>query len=332
MSTDTLYQSSKNCYLSASDEPLLQRDCLDRFRSELQAQGVDEFSKHEVDARYDWDILTQETSALSLFASRRCLILQFVKAAPGREGSRWIQDFCALQQDDVIVFLLMPALDRNAKKSAWVKSLQQQGVVWEWKAPDARAMPAWLQQRAQQKGLKLQQQAAEWLLFQTEGNLLASDQELEKCLLLNGEGEVSREQLEALLSDQARFSPYALAEASLAGQAARAVRILHHLRQEGLHVLALLWPLHRDLARLQRLQVAQQNGHGFSGEYQKLGIWSSHQGIYQTALKRMSSEQVNRSLQQCARVDRCAKGQEPLVDDSRLWEEMLELLKRYTGI
>src|SRR3989304_76441 len=91
---------------------------------------------------------------------------------------------------------------------------------------------------------------AELLAHHMEGNLLAAAQEIEKLALLLGRGEVSLDDIEGNLGDNARFSVFTLADACLRGGAAAILRILNSLRAEGVDPVLVLWALAREARSL----------------------------------------------------------------------------------
>jgi DNA polymerase-3 subunit delta len=129
----------------------------------------------------------------------------------------------------------------------------------------------------------------------TEGNLLAAQQEIEKLRLRYGEGaRLGRNEVSEIFADSARYQVLQLTEATGAGEAARALRILEGLRAEGDEPLRVLWWLLRALrARLPALQ------------------------------ERASARLVARA----ARVDRVAKGQA----HGNAWDELALLVVEMCG-
>ena len=98
-----------------------------------------------------------------------------------------------------------------------------------------------------------QRASAETLQFladTTEGNLLAAQQEIEKLALLLPAGELDARAVEQAIADVARFDVFQLSEAWLAGDAARACRILAALEGAGEGVPLLVWQLGEDLHAL----------------------------------------------------------------------------------
>ena len=97
-------------------------------------------------------------------------------------------------------------------------------VVQVWPLERAR-LPGWIREEGRRLGLTLDAEAARLLADRAEGNLLAAAQELEKIRLLRGAGPVDAEAVLAAVADSARFDAQDLADAALAGEAGRVVRI-----------------------------------------------------------------------------------------------------------
>ena len=60
-------------YLLAGAEPLLVQECRDRVFRAAQEQGFTERTVHDVNAKFDWGRLTDDSAALSLFSSRKII-------------------------------------------------------------------------------------------------------------------------------------------------------------------------------------------------------------------------------------------------------------------
>src|SRR5260370_147126 len=106
---------------------------------------------------------------------------------------------------------------------AWVK-------IWP---VDPQRLVAWLKGRCRRLKREASDEALELLAARTEGNLLAAHQELTKLTLLAPGGRVTPGAVLASVADSARFDVFGLGEAVLAGEAARALRVLPGLRAQG---------------------------------------------------------------------------------------------------
>jgi DNA polymerase-3 subunit delta len=166
-----------------------------------------------------------------------------------------------------------------------------------------------------------------------EGNLLAADQELEKLSIrFSGQGQLCFEIIEQSVAQSARYNNFVLVDACLAGKIRRALRVLDSLAAEGYVTNSLLWALQSSLEKLAGLKRAQMAGQLGQQQWQRLGIWSSQQGLYQRALGRMGLDQIERLLQSCATLDRIGKGQQDAAFVDADWLQIKSLICEFCGI
>jgi DNA polymerase-3 subunit delta len=326
-------QNLSPVYLLSSDEPLLLRDWLDETRQSMKQQGFEDIQTYSVDTGFDWNELLYESDALSLFADKKCRIVRIPNGKPGQQGAKAIQALCENLPPDTVFIFVLPRLDRSIKNSAWFKRVQQVGETVELQPVYLNRLPDWILQRASQKSLSIDAQSAAFLAERTEGNLLAADQELEKLSIrFTGQGQLSFEVIEQSVAQSARYNNFALVDACLAGKTRRALRILNSLAAEGYVTNSLLWALQSTLEKLAGLKRAQMSGQLGQQQWQKLGIWSSSQGLYQRAMSRMGLDQIERLLQSCATLDRIGKGQQDAAFVDADWLQIKSLICEFCGI
>ena len=333
MLPDSLTTSPRPVYLLASDEPLLIRDWLDAAREALRAGGYEEILTHTVETGFDWDGLLEDGMSMSLFSALKCHIVRFNSSRPGQVGAGFIGQLCENPPQDTVFILVMPKLEQASRNSAWVKKINQAGELCELKPVYPNQLAAWISERAVGKGISLQPPAAEYLADLTEGNLLASDQELEKlALAFKPNSQISLQQIEDNITRSARYTHYVLLDACLAGQAQRALKILQGLRQEGFLPVQILFALQNALEVLQQLKLAQQQNRLNNGLWQSLRIWKSKQRLYLNALARLSSQQIERGLRGCAKLDRINKGQQQPLYEGDDWLLLHQLVAAFSGL
>lgn len=160
-----------------------------------------------------------------------------------------------------------------------------------------------------QRGLTPDDEAVRLISDRVEGNLLAAQQEIEKLLLLSGEGPVNASDVESAVADSSRFDVYKLVDAAVAGDAVRALRILGSVRAEGIEAPIVVWALTRELRLLVTLAEHIQSGTDLSGALQKAGVWRNRQGIVRSCVGRLSRSDLYRLLKIGCRADGAAKGQ-----------------------
>ncbi len=292
--------------LIAGEEPLLQREAADAVRRAARQAGHREREVRDVDGHFDWGQLGEAAANLSLFGDRRLLELRMPGGKPGQEGAEALKAYCRSAPEDTVLLVTCNRLDRAARDSAWVRALAETGVfVYCWPVPAAE-MPRWVAERLRQAGLEADREAAALIAERAEGNLLAADQAVEKLRLLVGRGQVDADAAAAALADSARYSVDDLADAALAGDLTRALRVLATLEAEGVQPPLILWALSRDI------RVAARLAAGAGDEVlQRERIWRRRAGRLREAARRRPVATWRQLLQRCHRVDRAVKGLPP---------------------
>ena len=328
----SLTTSPRPLYLLSSDEPLLIRDWLDAARKGLQQQGFEEIITHQVVSGFDWSAIIEDSQSLSLFSNLKCHIIRFAGNGPGQAGSKFITQIVETPPEDVVFILVMGKLDRASQNSAWFKKINQAGESCELKPVYANELAGWIVQRGLAKGIQLDHQAALYLADLTEGNLLASDQELEKLALTFGDNsQLNLDMIRESISRSARYNHFLLTDACLAGKSQRALKILQGLELEGIQPIQIQYALQGMLQTLLQLKLAQQLNRLNDSLWRSLNIWKSKQNLYQQALARYSIGQIERFIQSCATLDRINKGQQFRYLQAD-WQAVRQLVSALLGI
>jgi DNA polymerase-3 subunit delta len=122
--------------------------------------------------------------------------------------------------------IVLPALERETKNSAWFTALEKQAVCLMSNEVEAASLPQWISARLARQNQSASQETLLFLAHQVEGNLLAANQEVQKLGLLYPEGVLSDEDVRDAVLKVSRYDAFQLGEAVLAGDASRTVRIL----------------------------------------------------------------------------------------------------------
>ncbi|UCE89702.1 MAG: DNA polymerase III subunit delta, partial [Pseudomonadota bacterium] len=160
-----------------------------------------------------------------------------------------------------------------------------------------------------------------------EGNLLAADQAIEKLALLHGPGSVDSEQVAGAVADSARFDIFALTDCALAGEAARAVRMLDGLRAEGAEPPVVLWALTRELRLVCVMAAEVADGGAVEAVFAAHRVWEKRKASLRAALRRHPPARWRGLLGRAARVERVIKGRA----QGSVWDELLQLLLAIAG-
>lgn len=298
----------KPLYVLTGDEPLAQRESLDRLRAAAHAQGFDERIGFTVERSFNWQQLAAATQSASLFASRRILELSIPSGKPGTEGGKALQALAEQPPLDTTIIIMLPALDRDGRNSAWFGALEQAGVVLVLEEVEAGRLPQWIAQRLAAQGQQTDAETLDFIAHQVEGNLLAAHQEIQKLGLLYPAGVLSGEQVREAVLNVSRYDPFQLGEAVLAGDVERTVRILQGLQDEGAQPVAVMNPLMWVLRPLVRVKQAESRGENVSAAMQAARIYGDRQALTRRALGRLSLRQLQAALVKLSEIDKTAKG------------------------
>ncbi len=235
-------------YLLSGDEPLSQGEAADAIRAAARAAGFTEREVFFIDRANTgpWDDIFASAQAMSLFSARRLIEIRIPGSKPGIDGSKALQELAGLAGPDLMLMVTTGELDWTAQKASWVQALDAAGVWVDAQAVTAGRFPAWLRARAAVAGISLDDAAVDALGQQTEGNLLAAAQELQK-LALAGLAQVGAAEVLASSTQSSRFDATQLGEAVLRGDTARALRVLAGLRAEGVEPTLILWAVWQEM-------------------------------------------------------------------------------------
>ncbi|MCG5500649.1 DNA polymerase III subunit delta [Ectothiorhodospira lacustris] len=321
-----LQKGLASVYLISGEEPLQLMEAADAIRARARAEGFDEREVFTVDKGFDWGQVQTASDSLSLFAQRRVLELRMPSGKPGVQGGKVLEAYARQPAADTVLIVQCGKLERQEQKSRWCQALEQAGVMIQVWPLDLAGTEAWITRRMGRRGLHPTAAAARLLAERVEGNLLAAAQEIDKLVLLQGDGPVDEAAVMAAVADSARFSVYDLTDAALAGEAGRAVRILSGLRGEGTAPVLVSWALAREIRTLNRL--AEQAAAGTPPQVVLKSVWPpQRQPVVRQALRRLSLQALGQLLRAGARADQVAKGQKP----GSPWDELLDLTLGLAG-
>jgi DNA polymerase-3 subunit delta len=295
-------------YTIVGGEPLQTRESADAIRDAARKRGFAERLVFDAAPEVDWAGLRVEAGSLSLFSSRRILEVRLPGSRPGEVGVEVLTELARRPPPDTVLLLLLGKVESRQRDAAWLTALERAGVLVSARAVASTALPRWVSARARRHGIALTAEAARLLAERVEGNLLAADQELEKLALLAPDREVDVPEVLASTSDGARYDVFALVDSALAGQGARAARILEGLRAEGVQPPLLVWALARELRALASMAWGRERGESLAQVMTRHRVWEARRPAVGSALGRAGLMVWLSWLDRLAEIDRLAKG------------------------
>ncbi len=314
-------------YLVSGDEPLLVGEVLDSIRTAAAKEGCTEREVQVADRGFDWADFAGSLQNLSLFATHRCVELRLPTGKPGVKGAGFLTALADDPKPDTVIIVSTPALDSKAARSKWVSTLARKAVWIALRRLDPASMPAWIAARLKKAGLTSDSEALELLAARVEGNLLAAKQEIDKLILLLGEGRVTVDTVRASVADGARFDVFQLTDAALAGNAARAARILLSLEREGVGPPLVMWSLAREISLVADIVYRRDSGVSAGKAMSDAGVWRSRQNLIGRAVRSFDLRSAKQLVAKARDTDRIVKG----ARRGQPWNAMMELTFALAG-
>lgn len=306
---EKLAQQLSPLYILTGEETLLMNEAADAIRHAARQQGFQEREIFYAEGKsFEWSPVLQSLNSLSLFSDKKIIEIH------SNKSNLTADDFIQYWQrpnPDCLVIITTEKVDKKTQASKWFSALDRVGIHLEFWPLDEAQLGRWLSQRAKRQGLNIHPQGIPILQERTEGNLLASAQELEKLHLLFGNELITPEKLIDAISDSARYDVFKLTDAALAGNARNTLKILRGLLEEGTAETVIVWALTRELRILATTSDAVSQGQQSSGVLFKQGVWDKRQPLFLQALKRLNTRAIYQLLQTAHQIDLSIKGLGP---------------------
>ena len=312
-------------YLIHGDESLIVEESQDLIRQAARKRDYSERIVFDIEGNFNWNEFSSEAQALSLFSQRKSIEIRLNSGKVSDKGKA-LEEFCDTADGDTVVIITSPRLDKNVQKQAWFKKLEKIGassIIWPLKTRDIQE---WSSLHCRKQGKTIQYDALQLLLEKTEGNLLATKQEIDKlCISIDG-NDINLETMMHSIADSARYTVFDLSDNCLKGDVAMAAHVFNHLRSEGSELLALSGLMTREIRALNSLIYYSQSM-SIEQAFLKAKVWKNKQGIYRTAVNRLSKAKLENLLKASSNLDLAVKG----MSDEKPWHLFFEICMALAG-
>lgn len=322
-----LQKQPTSLYTLFGSEPLLMQEAADLIRDHARRQGYTERELLVAEQHFDWTSLLNAGSNISLFGERKIIDIRIPSGKPGKEGGKAIEAYCNALPPDILTLVTLPRIDKQGQATKWFKALETSGTMIPVYALERDRLSDWIGQRLARQQQKADAATLQFLADQVEGNLLAAHQEIQKLALLYPGGHLTFAQVKDVVLNVARYDVFQLADAMLAADTARFVRILNGLQGEGTPPLLILATLAESIRQLISIQQGLADGQPPAQLLQAARVWGDRQKFVMTAVKRIKPQILLQGLSQAATIDRMVKG----VAQGDVWDALLQLGMKMGG-
>ncbi|WWO95713.1 MAG: DNA polymerase III subunit delta [Candidatus Dasytiphilus stammeri] len=249
------------CYFLVGNDSFLLQESEHIVFEAAKKKGFQEHYRATSDNNLqEWQDIIFNFKAYSLFARKRTFCLKVPTYSEKEVSVLWQERLLMLAKllqsnSNILLIIILSYLTKKQEESTWFTTLSTKNTVLvSCFTPHKDRYLKWINHRAINMGLKIEEDALQLLCCNYEGNLLALVQNLNMLRLLWPDGMLSLSRVENIVSDVSYFTPYQWLDSVLSGQSVRALHILHQLRQQGSEINFLCNFLSYDLITLLTLQ------------------------------------------------------------------------------
>lgn len=305
-------------YLICGDTPLLIQEIRDSIRYAANQQGFQKGELFFIETGFNWQTVGIAIDNFNLFSEKTLIEIHNPQAQFDEKGTQILLQYLKDPPPNKRLLIITNKLTATQQKNKWYKAITKLGAVIPIWPISQQELPTWILKRFKKLNLSVDSESINLLAELTEGNLLATQQAIEKLYLLYKDKKITEKDVSAVINDNAYFTIFDLTEAALLGNTSRVTRILLYLKFVNKESASLvLWALTRELRNLYICFKELENVTSLSQVSQTQMLKQP----FKTALSRLNLEIIAKLLQHSKKIDWIIKG----VIQGNAWEE-LEML------
>lgn len=238
----------KPAYLIAGTDAAKIDAALARLRARAEAEGgqgsLESFAPAPgSSAGPDGAALLAAVPALSLTAERRYLVADGVERWSAKQAAPVAEALGELPPDITVVLVAREQPPKQRAPKALAEAVEAAGgQVLAYAAPKARDLPGWLAEEARSRGFELDAGAARLLAERLGDGTTRLATELDRLALWADPGQrIAAEDLEAMIADTSEEVAWALSDAIVERDPARALKAAERLAEQGEGVTPLIY-------------------------------------------------------------------------------------------
>ena len=303
----------QNIYTFFADESIQITELSDHVIEAAKKHGFEEKQTFIISKDTDWSFLQTTNENLDLFGSKKIIEIKLIGIGPGNKGSKAIKEYCANPDEDKLLIFSAERLEKKAQTSAWAKSLEDTGTTIIESPIHISSMPKWISKRASNLDIEIDHDAINLLSEKTEGNLLATIQELIKLSLLFPSQGIDFKMMEKSISNSSSYGIFDLSNAFVAGDKKKTIKIIELLKSEGTQPPLILWALSKEIYNLYKV-IEEGSSRNIWGPRHYLDLLSQR-------AENISGSKIKSALKDIAEIDSAIKG----LSKKNPWQSIREL-------
>jgi len=317
----------ESLYFVFGPEILLVEQSLTLIKEAAKENNFSDRVRFEIDGQFSWDTINSEIMNPSLFTQNRIIECRLTTGKIGIKGSNALTELVDTLPNDILLIISTGKLDINQQKSRWFKALDKKGVIIQhWEVQNEHFV-GWITNQMTQLGLKTNKDVAEAIAYCTEGNLLASMQEIQKLQIAYPDGHINADEFLKQIDQQSHYSVFGLIDAALKGDSTKVNKIFNSLVDETTPPVIIISSLYREIKSLVTMSIELKHNEPIEAILTKHRVWQKRKPLISNALKKHPYQRFQKLLLSLGRIDRSLKG----MDNLNVYDELRSVLITLSG-
>ena len=314
-------------YFAFGSEILLVEQSLTTIKDAAKKLGFDERFRFDIDGNFSWDAIFNLISSPSLFADKRIIECRLTTGKIGVKGSKALSELTENLPDDIMLIISSGKLDIAQQKSKWFKAVDKKGVIIQHWEVQSEQLVGWIVNHMSQLGLSSSNEVANAIAYCTEGNLLATMQEIQKLQIAYPDGNIDLNEYLSQIDQQSQYTVFGMIDAALKGDTDKVYKIFSSLVDDSTPPVILISSLYREIKNLVTMSIELKTNQTIDTIFSNHRVWQKRKPLIAIALKKHSYQQLQKLLLKLGRIDRSLKG----MDNLNVYDELQSVVITLSG-
>ncbi len=314
-------------YFAFGAEILLVEQSLSLIKESAKTKGYSERFRFDIDGNFSWDAIFSLISSPSLFAEKRIIECRLTTGKIGVKGSKALTELVESLPDDILLVISSGKLEMAQQKSKWFKTLDSHGIVIQHWEVQSNQLVSWILNNMTQLGLNSNSDVANAIAYCTEGNLLATMQEIQKLKIAYPDGKIKLQEYLNQIDQQSQYSVFGMIDSALQGDSEKVNKIFNSLVEDATPPVILISSLYREIKNLVTMAIELKTNQTIETVLNNHRVWQKRKPLISNALKKHSYQKLQKLLLTLGRIDRSLKG----MDNLNVYDELQGVVVSLSG-
>ena len=324
---NSLSNQLASTYFAFGAEILLVEQSLSMIKGIARENGFKERFRFDIDGNFSWDSIISLISSPSLFAEKRIIECRLTTGKIGVKGSKALNEILETLPDDILLIISSGKLEMAQQKSKWFKTLDKKGIIIQHWEVQSNQLVGWITRNMSQLGLDSNIEVANAIAYCTEGNLLASMQEIQKLKIAYPDGKINLREYLNQIDQQSQYSVFGMIDSALQGDTDKVNKVFNSLIDDSTPPVILVSSLYREIKNLVNMSIELKTNQTIESILNNHRVWQKRKPLISNALKKHSYQKLQKLLLRLGRIDRSLKG----MDNLNVYDELQNIAIALSG-